>query len=393
MRGSTRPDLRDRLHDNDAGLTAWLLQDPLMQWRNRITVDWSNAWRLDAGGSDHLDREVIDVSVRCYALGEHLGTLSARFGGLTEPGREEALAPRLGRRDLSLPRVGLAVRVHCTRDRALLGCPAGGVVLFAGIEQGRHAPAGGQHPATHRVPGQVVRKLHCGRTGVVHVLEHEQERTCAGQPARERGNRVEGPPPVRPGPGLLRGHGTQHARDLRDHCRERTGPVPGGLRQLGRWQARNERRRCLDDRVQEQRSLGRVAPRSGHCGTGSAGEPDGLRLRPGVGRVAGSAVPRRSATCSSRVTGAGSTPRAGPGVVGTGSTPGPARPRRRVPASAVRCVEYRHDRVRPRGPSSRLDVTGAAMIDVYHHKGLFGRYSATRYSAYWWELGSGEGKA
>jgi len=63
MRGSTRPDLRDRLHDNDAGLTAWLLQDPLMQWRNRITVDWSNAWRLDAGGSDHLDREVIDVSV------------------------------------------------------------------------------------------------------------------------------------------------------------------------------------------------------------------------------------------------------------------------------------------------------------------------------------------
>jgi hypothetical protein len=55
MRGSTRLDLRDRLHDNDFGLTAELLQDPLMQWRNRIAVDGDNAWRLDTGGSDHLD--------------------------------------------------------------------------------------------------------------------------------------------------------------------------------------------------------------------------------------------------------------------------------------------------------------------------------------------------
>jgi len=35
-----------------------------VQWRNRITVDWDNAWRLDIGGSDHLDREVIDLSIR-----------------------------------------------------------------------------------------------------------------------------------------------------------------------------------------------------------------------------------------------------------------------------------------------------------------------------------------
>jgi hypothetical protein len=55
MRGSTRPDLLDWLHDNDAGLTAELLQDSLMQWRNRIAVDWDNAWRLDTGGSDHPD--------------------------------------------------------------------------------------------------------------------------------------------------------------------------------------------------------------------------------------------------------------------------------------------------------------------------------------------------
>ncbi|MFC9493836.1 DUF1062 domain-containing protein [Streptomyces sp. NPDC056982] len=64
---SVRPELLDRLHDNDPGLAAELLQDPVVQRRNRIALDWDNAWRLDTGGSDHLDREVIDVSVRFTA--------------------------------------------------------------------------------------------------------------------------------------------------------------------------------------------------------------------------------------------------------------------------------------------------------------------------------------
>ena len=64
---SIGPELLGRLHDNDAGLTAELLQDPVVQRRNRIALDWDNAWRLDTGGSDHLDREVIDVSVRFAA--------------------------------------------------------------------------------------------------------------------------------------------------------------------------------------------------------------------------------------------------------------------------------------------------------------------------------------
>ncbi|MEV5550638.1 DUF1062 domain-containing protein [Streptomyces sp. NPDC052309] len=62
-----RPELLDRLHDNDPGLTAELLQDPVVQRRNRIVLDWDDAWRLDTGGSDHRDREVIDVSVRFAA--------------------------------------------------------------------------------------------------------------------------------------------------------------------------------------------------------------------------------------------------------------------------------------------------------------------------------------
>jgi hypothetical protein len=64
---SVRPELLDLLHDNDLGLTAELLQDPVVRRRNRIALDWDGAWRLDTGGSDHLDREVIDVSVRFAA--------------------------------------------------------------------------------------------------------------------------------------------------------------------------------------------------------------------------------------------------------------------------------------------------------------------------------------
>ncbi|MDX3071019.1 DUF1062 domain-containing protein [Streptomyces sp. NPDC088354] len=64
---SLRPELLDRLHDNDASLAAELLQDPAVQRRNRIALDWDGAWRLDTGGSGHLDDEVIDVSVRFAA--------------------------------------------------------------------------------------------------------------------------------------------------------------------------------------------------------------------------------------------------------------------------------------------------------------------------------------
>ena len=64
---SIPPELLDRLHDNDPGLTAELLQDPVVRRRNRIALDWDNAWRLDTGGSDHRDGQVIDVSVRFAA--------------------------------------------------------------------------------------------------------------------------------------------------------------------------------------------------------------------------------------------------------------------------------------------------------------------------------------
>ncbi|MEU0058479.1 DUF1062 domain-containing protein [Streptomyces sp. NPDC006334] len=64
---SMRPELLERMHANDLGLTAELLQDPVLLRRNRVALDWNDAWRLDTGGRDHLDREVIDVSVRFTA--------------------------------------------------------------------------------------------------------------------------------------------------------------------------------------------------------------------------------------------------------------------------------------------------------------------------------------
>ncbi|MFF7528506.1 DUF1062 domain-containing protein [Streptomyces bobili] len=69
---SVRPALLARLHDNDPALAAELLQDPALRRRNRIALDWTDAWRLETGGSDHaddldLDREVIDVAVRFAA--------------------------------------------------------------------------------------------------------------------------------------------------------------------------------------------------------------------------------------------------------------------------------------------------------------------------------------
>jgi len=64
---AVRPELLDRMHDNDPSLTAELLEDPVVLRRNRVALDWDGAWRLDTGGTDHLDREVIDVSVRFAA--------------------------------------------------------------------------------------------------------------------------------------------------------------------------------------------------------------------------------------------------------------------------------------------------------------------------------------
>ncbi|RSM61161.1 hypothetical protein DMH03_20880 [Amycolatopsis sp. WAC 01376] len=62
---SVRPELLNRLHENDPALAAHLLQDPAVRRRNRIALDWEGAWCLDTGSSDAPDFR--DVSVRFAA--------------------------------------------------------------------------------------------------------------------------------------------------------------------------------------------------------------------------------------------------------------------------------------------------------------------------------------
>jgi hypothetical protein len=93
---SVRPGLLDRLHHNDPRLAAELLQDPVVGRRNRIALDWDNAWRLDAGGSDQLEEGAIDISVGFAAripvrpmrlIAEGFGFSRAEVEGLVSGGK------------------------------------------------------------------------------------------------------------------------------------------------------------------------------------------------------------------------------------------------------------------------------------------------------------------
>ena len=56
-----------RLHDNDTTLAAELLQDPGLRHRNRVALDWGDAWRLNTGEPGHVSHEGRDVTVRFAA--------------------------------------------------------------------------------------------------------------------------------------------------------------------------------------------------------------------------------------------------------------------------------------------------------------------------------------
>ncbi|MGW7412944.1 DUF1062 domain-containing protein [Streptomyces sp. NPDC054863] len=102
---SVRPEFLDLLHDNDLGLTGELLQDPVLRRRNRIALDWADAWRLDTGGSDQVDAEsegeasegeAVEVSVRFAAripvrpvrlIAEGFGLSRAEVGRLLAEGK------------------------------------------------------------------------------------------------------------------------------------------------------------------------------------------------------------------------------------------------------------------------------------------------------------------
>ncbi|MBM7166983.1 DUF1062 domain-containing protein [Streptomyces sp. G44] len=90
---SVRPELLDRMHDNDPALAAELLQDPVVRRRNHVALDWHDAWRLDTGGTPHLDHEVSDISVRFAApIPVRPVRLIAEGRGLSRAGVERLIA-------------------------------------------------------------------------------------------------------------------------------------------------------------------------------------------------------------------------------------------------------------------------------------------------------------
>ncbi|HEY1174908.1 MAG TPA: DUF1062 domain-containing protein [Phytomonospora sp.] len=98
---SIRPELLDRLHHDDPALVAELLADPLLHRRNRVSLDWSGAWRLDTGVTEGRDPDVLDVSVRFEAripvrpvrlIAEGCGLSRAEVERLIEEGKVVSLA-------------------------------------------------------------------------------------------------------------------------------------------------------------------------------------------------------------------------------------------------------------------------------------------------------------
>jgi hypothetical protein len=67
--GSVNRALLERLHGNDVSLADEVLQDPLLQRRARISLDWEGAWRLDTGEFELPDgpEEVVEVLVQSAA--------------------------------------------------------------------------------------------------------------------------------------------------------------------------------------------------------------------------------------------------------------------------------------------------------------------------------------
>ena len=103
---TVRPELLDRLHGNDPGLAAELLDDPGVARRNRIALDWDGAWRLGTGVPDRPEGEAVEVAVRFAAripvrpvrlLAEGFGLSRAAAGRLIAEGSLVS-AVRLGGR-------------------------------------------------------------------------------------------------------------------------------------------------------------------------------------------------------------------------------------------------------------------------------------------------------
>ncbi|CAN7347697.1 DUF1062 domain-containing protein [Terrabacter sp. LjRoot27] len=90
---AVRHELLDRLHHNDPHLAAELLADPTVRRRNRVALDWDNAWRLDTSEPLDLVDEDAEVVVRFAApIPVRPIRLIAEGLGLSRPEVEKLIA-------------------------------------------------------------------------------------------------------------------------------------------------------------------------------------------------------------------------------------------------------------------------------------------------------------
>ena len=119
--------------------------------------------------------------------------------------------------------------------------------------------------------------------GVLQVVEAHQHRTALGERPQERRHRLERQAPFEVGVAPLDATiVAEHRGDLRHQAREVRRAIAGEVAQHGGWQAAHGARDRLDDRLQEQRLLGLVAPRAEHRPARRRRDPHQLLAQAGL---------------------------------------------------------------------------------------------------------------
>ena len=139
-----------------------------------------------------------------------------------------------------------------------------GVGTLIGAQCGEH-----EQPRRRGVPGQVVQQLHGRQAGLVQVVEQQQRRPVGGQPAQHRGDGLVGPPDLDLRSAVLDG-GPELVDELGPQAGERGRARPGQRPQPGRGQRGEGRVERVDERLEEQRALARVAAGGEHPSAGAS---------------------------------------------------------------------------------------------------------------------------
>ena len=140
-----------------------------------------------------------------------------------------------------------------------------------------------QQPAASRLPDEEVHEFDGRAAGVLQIVQAHQHRTALGERPHERRHRLERQAPFEFGVAPLDATiVAEHRGDLGHQAGEVGRAVAGEVAQHGGRQAAHCARDRLDDRLQEQRLLGLVAPRAEHRPARRRRDPHQLLAQAGL---------------------------------------------------------------------------------------------------------------